>query len=391
MKNMKVRKFLAALMAGTLAVGLVGCGGGSSESAGANGDDKTITIWATGSDNVRQIYETLVKDFNENSDYAGEYTAELQFMLSGTGTQTLPDMLASAYKAKQKNTDYDLVDLSGDDLSKIVSLIGEEALVKLDNSKIPNAERVSAESTVATDYVQPYRGTTVVLAYDSEKVKNPPTTVEELTQWIKDNPGRFAYNAPGTGGAGDSFARTSVYNYLPSEAITSDDEKWEQEWDKGFDYMKDIHKSMYQSGGSVVYPNKNQGTLDLLNQGEIDMCPNWADLVLSQRAKGTLKDTIKITQIDPAFTGSLQSLAIPTFGSNEDGAYAFIDYMLTDQAQEIMVQQMAAIPLVDTTNMNMTGFEDIQNMDVSKFRIMSIGDLSIDFNQRWDSEIATLK
>ena len=214
--------------------------------------------------------------------------------------------------------------------------------------------------------------------------------MDELTQCIKDNPGRFAYNAPGTGGAGDSFARTSVYNYLPEEAITSDDPKWEEDWDEGFDYLKDIHESMYKSGGSIVYPNKNQGTLDLLNQGEIDMCPNWADMVLSQRAEGTLKDTIKITQIDPAFTGSLQSLAIPTFGSNEDGAYAFIDYMLTDQAQEIMVQQMAAIPLVDTANIDMTGFEDIQNLDVNNFRIMSIGDLSTDFNQRWDSEIGTL-
>jgi len=377
-------------MAGALAAGLAGCGGSSGSDGEGGGDDKTVTIWATGSDNVRQIYETLVDDFNKNSDYAGEYTAELQFMLSGTGAQTLPDMLASAYKAKQENTDYDLVDLSGDDLSKVVSQIGEESLVKLDDSKIPNAERVSAESTVATDYVQPYRGTTVVLAYDSEKVANPPKTMDELTQWIKDNPGRFAYNAPGTGGAGDSFARTSVYNYLPEEAITSDDPKWEEDWDEGFDYLKDIHESMYKSGGSIVYPNKNQGTLDLLNQGEIDMCPNWADMVLSQRAEGTLKDTIKITQIDPAFTGSLQSLAIPTFGSNEDGAYAFIDYMLTDQAQEIMVQQMAAIPLVDTANIDMTGFEDIQNLDVNNFRIMSIGDLSTDFNQRWDSEIGTL-
>lgn len=391
MKKMKVKALIAALMAGVMTVGMMGmtgCGGGSSDSgSGSGSDDKTVTIWATGSDNVRQIYEALVEDFNENSDYAGEYTAELQFMLSGTGTQSLSDMLAAAYKANQTNTDYDLVDLSGDDLSKIVSQIGEEALVKLDDSKIPNADRVSAESTVATDYVQPYRGTTVVLAYDSETVTNPPTTMDELTEWIKANPGRFAYNAPGTGGAGDSFARTAVYNFMPEEAITSDDPSWEEQWDEGFDYLKDIHDSMYSSGGSIVYPNKNQGTLDLLNQGEIDMCPNWADMVLSRRAEGTLKDSIKITQIDPAFTGSLQSLAIPTFGSNEDGAYAFIDYMLTDAAQEIMVRQMAAIPLVDTSNIDMTGYEDIQNLDVNNFRIMSIGDLSTDFNQRWDSEI----
>ena len=390
---MKMKRFGAALLAGAMMMtGLAGCGSsGSSDNGSAASTSKNkVSLWATGSDNVREVYEALIEDFNKNSEYAGKYEVELNFMLNGTGTQTLTDMLAAASKAGQTDTDYDLVDLGGDDLSKVVSQIGEEAFVKLDDSKIPNAEGVEAESSVAADYVQPYRGTTVVLAYDSEKVANPPKTWDELVDWMKANPGRFAYNTPGTGGAGDSFARTSVYNFMDEEAINSDDAKWEENWDDGFKYLADLHQYMYTSGGSIVYPNKNQGTLDLLNQGEIDMCPNWADMVLSQRAEGTLKDTIKITQLDPALTGSFQSLAIPTFGSNEEGAYAFINYMLSESAQEILVKQMAAIPLIDTSKIDMTGFEDVENLDVSSFRIMSIGDLSTDFNERWDNEIGTL-
>lgn len=392
---MKMRRIGAALLAGAMMMtALAGCGGSSGGEAGSGGSSsgggKTVTLWATGSDNVRTVYEALVEDFNNNSDYAGEYEVELQFMLSGTGTQTLTDMLAAAAKAGQTDTSYDIVDLGGDDLSKIVSQIGEESFVKLDDSKMPNAEDVDAESSVAADYAQPYRGTTVVLAYDSEKVANPPATWDELVAWMQANPGRFAYNTPGTGGAGDSFARTAVYNFMDEEAITSDDAAWEEDWDEGFQYLADIHQYMYSSGGSIVYPNKNQGTLDLLNQGEIDMCPNWADMVLSQRAAGTLKDTIKISQLDPALTGSFQSLVIPTFGSNEDGAYAFMDYMLSASAQEIMVKEMAAIPLIDTSTIDMTGFEDVENLDVNNFRIMSIGDLSTDFNERWDNEIGTI-
>lgn len=392
---MKMRRIGAALLAGAMMMtALAGCGGSSGGEAGSGGSSsgggKTVTLWATGSDNVRTVYEALVEDFNNNSDYAGEYEVELQFMLSGTGTQTLTDMLAAAAKADQTDTSYDIVDLGGDDLSKIVSQIGEESFVKLDDSKMPNAEGVDAESSVAADYAQPYRGTTVVLAYDSEKVANPPATWDELVAWMQANPGRFAYNTPGTGGAGDSFARTAVYNFMDEEAITSDDAAWEEDWDEGFQYLADIHQYMYSSGGSIVYPNKNQGTLDLLNQGEIDMCPNWADMVLSQRAAGTLKDTIKISQLDPALTGSFQSLVIPTFGSNEDGAYAFMDYMLSASAQEIMVKEMAAIPLIDTSTIDMTGFEDVENLDVNNFRIMSIGDLSTDFNERWDNEIGTI-
>ena len=391
---MKRRLLTMILSAVMLAACLTGCGGkagdsGNSGDAGSGGK-KAVSLWATGSDNVREIFEALVSDFNTNSEYAGQYEVTLQFMLSGTGAQPLADMLAAASKAGQTNTDYDIVDLSGDDLSKLVSLIGQEQFVKLDSSKIPNAASVEAKSSIATDYCQPYRGTTVILAYDSAKVPTPPATMDELVAWMKANPGRFAYNTPGTGGAGDSFARSSVYNFLPEEAFTSDDEKWIGEWDEGFNFLKEIHPYIYSSGGSVVYPNKNQGTLDLLNQGEIDMCPNWADMVLSQRASGEIKDSIKITQIDPALTGSLQSLVIPTFGSNTDGAYAFMNYMLSPAAQELMVKQMAAIPLIDASSMDMTGYEDLQGLDVSNFRLQSIGGLSTSFNERWDSEIATI-
>ncbi len=174
---MKMKRFGAALLAGAMMMtGLAGCGSsGSSDNGSAASTSKNkVSLWATGSDNVREVYEALIEDFNKNSEYAGKYEVELNFMLNGTGTQTLTDMLAAASKAGQTDTDYDLVDLGGDDLSKVVSQIGEEAFVKLDDSKIPNAEGIEAESSVAADYVQPYRGTTVVLAYDSEKVANPP-------------------------------------------------------------------------------------------------------------------------------------------------------------------------------------------------------------------------
>ncbi len=381
---MKFKRLLACITACIIAVSLAACGGSANASSE---DDNTITIWATGSDNVRQSYEKIIELYNESH----ETKAELQFLMSGTGTQTLTDMVAAAYKAGKTNTNYDLIDLSGDDVSKLVSQVGEEAFVKIDSSKIPNAETVEAKSATATDYVQPYRGTTVILAYNSETVPEPPKTMDELVEWIKENPGRFAYNAPGTGGAGDSFARTSVYNFIDDEeAAMSDDEKWIEEWDEGFKFLEELHPYMYQSGGSVVYPNKNQGTLDLLNQGEIDMCPNWADMVLSQRAAGTLNENIKITTIEPSFSGSVQSLAIPTFGSNQDEAYDFINFMLSEEVQTLLVEDMAAIPLIETTNMDMTGFEDLENLDVSKFRTLSIGDLSTSFNERWDNEISTL-
>lgn len=403
--NMNKKRILALVLTLVMALSLAACGGNNNSSSGGSSSDgnsgsgdsnssggsKVVHVWATGSDNVRQIFETLTTDFNNNAEYNQGYQAELNFLLSGTGAQTLPDMLAAAFKANQTGTDYDVIDMGGDDLSKIVALMGTDGFVKLDDSKIPNSSKVSAESADAAEFCQPYRGTTVVLAYNSQNVTDVPTTTEELYQWIQDHPGRFAYNTPGTGGAGDSFVRTTVYNYINDEAaMTSGDPAWMEQWGDGFAKLAELHPYMYQSGGKVVYPNKNQGALDLLAQGEIDMTPMWADMLLSQRAAGTVPEHIKMTTIEPSFTGSVQSMMIPNFGSNEDGAYAFINFMLSDEAQETLVKQMAAIPLVDVSNMDMTGYEDLQQLDVSNFRILSIGELGTDFNERWDNEIGVL-
>lgn len=403
---MKTKRLLAALTASALMASMMaGCGGsdkpaddaaansGNDASASADaGDNKNFTVWATGSDNVRQIFETLVKDFNTNSEYAGKYEAKLNFVLSGTGGATLADMLISSYKANQETTDFDVMDLGDEDVTKVLSLTGEDVLMPLDYDLIPNAAKVSAKPIVMEGKLQPYRGTTVVLAYNSEKIpeNEVPTTYDELEQWIKDHPGRFSYNTAGTGGAGDSFIRTTIYNQIPDEsAATSSDPKWMEQWDAGFEKLKELHPYMYKSGGTVVYPNKNQGALDLLVQGEIDMCPMWADMVLSQRKVGTVPQSIKITTITPSFQGAMQGIAVPASSSNPEGGMAFINYILSPEAQTLLVQDMAAIPVI-TDGVDLTGAEDLMNLDTSKFRTLGIGDLGTELNARWDEEIGSL-
>lgn len=394
---MNTKRLFAILTASALLVGtLAGCGGSedasTSESGGETGTVKDVQVWATGSDNVRQTFEKLVDDFNANSEYAGTYEAKLNFILSGTGGGTLADQLVAAYKAGQTDTEFDVADLGDDDLTKILSLTDENILDELDMSKIPNAEGVTAEPVAAKGKIQPYRGTTVILAYNSETVPEDevPTTMDELVEWIKAHPGRFAYNTPGTGGAGDSFVRTSIYNFIDDDsALMSSDPKWMEQWDEGFAFLKELHPYMYKSGDTVVYPNKNQGTLDLLTQGEIDMCPNWADMVLSQRKAGTVPEKIKITTIEPSFTGSVQGIAVPSYSGNKEGGFAFINYLLSPEAQTILVQDMAAIPLV-TEGVDLTGAEELMSMDVSNFRTQALGDLVTDLNARWDEEIGTL-
>lgn len=358
-----IKRVSPMIVAGVL---LAGCG----PSTGAVGDKEVVTLWSSGSDNVRNTYEILASTFNE-SEYGEDYQLNVEFISSGSGAQSLMDRTIAASKSGQTDTNFDIVELSDSDLDAYLSEGGEDFFEEIDFSKIPNYENVLAETSIGQDVLFPYRGTTVVLAYNSDAVPNPPKTAEELNQWIVDNPGRFAYNTPGSGGAGSSFVVTSVYNHLPEEALTSSDEKWKDEWQAGFDTLTDLHPYLYQSGGSTVYPNKNQGTLDLLANLSIDMTPAWVDQIVEQKNSSILPESIEIVQIDPGFTGNLAALSIPSIGSNSEGAHAVFDFMVSEEAQTILLDEMGAFPVVDTSNMNSDNADMISSFDVSTFRTSS--------------------
>lgn len=380
------KRAVAFLM--SVSMGAMLLSGCSAATAGKNNDGKTVTVWANGSDNVRVQFEKQIEKFNASQD---KYTAKLQFITSGTGTEALVDKVIAAKKAGQANTDFDVIELGGDEVVRYVEEGGEDIFVPLDKSKIENIKNLKVQSTFRNDLVMPYRGTTVVLAYNSDVVEDPPKTADELYRWIKDHPGRFAYNTPSSGGSGGSFLTTCVYNFMDESALTSSDPANKEKWDKGFELMKELHPYMYKSSGKVVYPNKNQGTLDLLANKEVDMIPAWADMAITQMKQGTLPESIKLTQIEPSFTGSPVVLGIPSIGSNQEGAHAFLNYMISPEAQNIALDSMAAIPVINFSLLDPELIKTIEGLKIEKFRISSLGNLSKELQEQWDREIGTLE
>lgn len=395
-----MKRFLSMLLVCVLALALAACGGGSSSaapggssgSAGgsqATGDKPKVTLWTTGSQNLSDLFTAAIDAYNKWPD--AKATVELQFLMSGTGDTFLWDRLAAAYKAGQTDAGFDIIAENADSLPRYTFAAGSEDLfVPLNFDMIPNYENVTVKSSFDNSKVVPYRITTVVFAYDSERLPEPPKTWDEFTEWVKANPGRFAYNVPSTGGAGSGFVGTSVYRFLPDEARTSQDEKWIEEWDQGFDWLEEIHPYMYKSGGSVIYPNKNQGTLDLLINKEVDMIPAWADQVLSNIAAGTLPDTVKLHQLDVPLSGTDVVFALPSIGSYPDECADFINFMLTPEMQKLCLETIYAVPVIDMSDIDSGAAGMLAGFETSNFGILSLGGLATIMNDRWDNEIATL-
>lgn len=377
MKRNKILAVLTAVMLGILA----GCG---TDAPAA----EPVHVWATGTAKVQETFEKLVADFNAQ----GKYAAELHFVPAGA-SESLSDMLVHAYESDKVDTEFDVVELGDDDLTRMISRTDEEILMKLNLDEIPNAEGVTAQPVAAIGRIQPYRGTAVMLAYNAETVPETelPTTMEELDAWIQAHPGRFAYNAPGTPGAGNSFVRACIYNQIPEEeALMSDDRKWEEKWDAGFALLGQLHPYLYRENETVTYPESNEAVLNLLARGKIDMCPSVADEVLSARRAGTLPEHIKLAAIEPALISSVQGAAVPSFSGNKEGGTAFINYLLSKEAQTTLVQEMAVVPL-KTEKVDVTGVEEVLQIDVAGFRTQALGELIPELNQRWHEEIANAK
>ncbi len=414
MKNKSVKRLIVSVLCAAMtAAVLAGCGSSSSTSSSSTGSSSTessaadsssaaetaevptVTIWGNGGQEVRDALQTIADMYNADPEYNTKAKVEVQFVVSGTNEQSLADRLAAAYQAGETDTDFDLIALDDSGVSQIIAQTADDFFETIDTSKLANYDNLVYKENVVGDTFIPYRGTAVFLAYNSDAVENPPTTDEELYQWIKDNPGRFCYCDPSTGGSGYSFVANTIYNQLPEEAATSADTTWEtdhtEEWDSAYELLAELHPYLYQTAGKVQYAIKNQGTLDLLATNEIDMCPAFANMVLTQKSMGTLPDSIKLTQIEPSFMGALAGFCIPTIAKDKEAALSVIDYFLSYEAQAADWNAMYASPVVDTTKLEGLNNADwLEEVNLDSLRYLAIGDIATDIRSRWTDEIGIL-
>lgn len=371
---------LALCLVVILSSGLWGCGGSTTTSSAK----ATINLYTDGDVNLQGAWTTLIAAFNKQNP---NITVKLQ--ATGNNGASITKLIG-AVKAGQKETDIDIMEADDGGISRIFSEAGENALVQLTTKEIPNLKDVTAVAASDKGRALPYRGTTVVLAYNSATVPNPPKTADELYQWIKDHPGRFAYNDPSTGGSGGGFVISAVYNSMPADALTSADAANKAKWTAGFDLLKSLNPYMYKAAGKVQYPQKNTGTLQLLENGQIDMMPAWADMFLTDMAKGLMPKTCKITQIDPQLPGGIVRLVVPSSSKNKEAAYTFMNYVASAEGQGILVDSLKAIPVIDQSKLSKTTIDQLAGLKMSKFRSYSIGDLEAQLFEKWQNEIANM-
>jgi len=99
-----------------------------------------------------------------------------------------------------------------------------------------------------------------LMEYNPDKVKQVPTTAEELLAWCKANPNRLIYARPANSGPGRTFIMG-----LPYILGDKDPKDPVKGWDKTWAYLKDLNSCIeyYPTGTGPVFKEVGEGSRDM--------------------------------------------------------------------------------------------------------------------------------
>jgi putative spermidine/putrescine transport system substrate-binding protein len=363
---------LAALALGSAFAQKADCG---------TSDVITLNLYSAGDVNVKDLFANSI--LPAYAKVCPNIGINLVFSEHNAGDQLTFDRIAAAKKAGK---------VSGVDLWETNRLLqaGEAGIAdKISADNIPNLSKVDpAVMQQVGGYGVPYRGSSVVLAYNSKDVKNPPTTLDGLFAWIKAHPGKFTYNPPDTGGSGQNFVTAVLSTGISQDDLhtfqTSYDPSMEDQWAQGWKKLKDLGQYMYQGG---FYPKGNAGVLQLLGRDSIWMAPVWSDMGLSYLEQGLLPDSVKLEQLDPPFAGGAAYIGIISDSPHKKADYAFLNWLLTPNTQALIIKEMNGYPGVEWKYVP----EDVQQKfaAIAKSYTFSFSaKFNNDLNQQWYQQVA---
>jgi len=156
--------------------------------ASAKGQSLTMMMWQ-GDPYINKFMNQYVK-----LELKKRFKIDLE-IVSGQGTQIVSTMMTEKQAGKTES-DIDMVWINGETFYQLRQL---DVLFGPFTDKLPNAQYIDFENKFITydfqekvdGYECPWGNVQLALIYNSDKVKNPPKTLDELEKWVRKNPYRF--------------------------------------------------------------------------------------------------------------------------------------------------------------------------------------------------------
>lgn len=341
---MKRREFLkgtAAIGLGSVAAGLMG-----KTALAAEG---TLDIFFNSDTNVVEFWASAVKPAFEAANPGTTLN-----LVSGGGGASMNALAERAFAALQSGTDPQI------DMMEAIGPYHPEGAIEAglwDDFSTLNLSNMSKVNPAVVDnqWALPYRGSQVVMMYNSEKVPTPPKTFEELVAWIKANPGQFAYARPDLGDSGACFIERALQEVMGRDESLFTNENYSDEYaepmfTKLWALLNDLAPSLYKGG---EYTGGNTPSIQLLASGVITMTIAWSDMALVAMNEGVVPETTAVAQLqDLAFIGGYSSVLVPTNAANHELSLKLADFLISPEVQNKVVTDLGGFPSINWSEMS---------------------------------------
>lgn len=306
-------------------------------------DTVTLNVMSDGDTNITDWWtNTLAPMFEKDNP-----GVKLNVVITAGdgGNDVVAQRIVAAHKT---NTDPQVDYLEEFDPRRVPGAPQSGAFETIDDTKIPNMALVNPVA-LETPLLVPYRGSQVLLAYNSDKIADAdvPKTFADLIAWIKKNPGQFVYCRPDKGGSGGNFVVRAVHevNGRDPKLFTPDNfdaAVAKQRFAPAWALLKDIAPAIYDNGS---YPAGNNPALQLFSDGAVSMVSAWSDQSLQALSQGSLPETTKLTQLtDLPFSGGYAFSSIPAQAAHKALAFKLANYMLQPAIQARLIADIGAFP-----------------------------------------------
>ena len=350
-------------------------------------DMKTLQVYVDGDTNISDWWNNILKPAFEAANPGLSFNVTITRGVAEGNLTIAQRVMAAKDSGTDPQADYfeqfEPADLAGSVEAGLWTNVSAE--------NVPNFAMVNPLA-IEEPWKMPYRGSQVLIAYDSAKVANPPKTFADLVAWAKANPGRFTYGRPDKGGSGSNFVIRALHeaNGRDPAAFTKENfepAKAEEMLAKGWELLKDLHPHTFGEG---TYPAGNTPALQLLAQGAVDMIPAWSDQALQAIAQGVLPETVKVVQLqDLALCGGFAYSAIPVNATNHEAALALANFMLSVETQASCVRDIGGFPGISWDNLPAELKAEYIDVIPTSIPTFPSGDWQKAKNEGWYTNVAT--
>ncbi|MDK2956679.1 MAG: putative spermidine/putrescine transport system substrate-binding protein [Desulfovibrionales bacterium] len=183
-------------------------------------------------------------------------------------------------------------------------------------------------------YEAPYGKAQFVFEYDQARTPSPPKNLQELTEWIKANPGQFTYPQP-PDSTGSAFVRQAFYALTGGyrQYMAGFDRKlFDRNAPKLWAWLNGIKPYLWRAGGA--YP-RDAARLDaMFSRGEVGMSMSRHPLHAQMKIlEGVYPKSVRTFALQDGSIFNTHFTAIPANSPNKAAALVVANFLMSLDAQ----------------------------------------------------------